>query len=81
MSAQRDCRQKCVLMFMSRCHQHYRGSNPMSVVVMGIYCCLQVYDITDRDTLERVRHWVKELRTMARQTSSASHSDALLIKV
>ena len=26
----------------------------------------QVYDITDRDTLERVRHWVKELRTVVR---------------
>ncbi|KAK9901980.1 hypothetical protein WJX75_000168 [Coccomyxa subellipsoidea] len=25
---------------------------------------LLVYDITDRDTLERVRHWVKELRTV-----------------
>jgi GTPase SAR1 family protein len=25
---------------------------------------LLVYDITDRDTLERARHWVKELRTM-----------------
>ncbi|CAL8466038.1 g5574 [Coccomyxa elongata] len=25
---------------------------------------LLVYDISDRDTLERVRHWVKELRTM-----------------
>lgn len=28
--------------------------------------CGQVYDITDRDTLERVRHWVKELRTVVR---------------
>lgn len=25
---------------------------------------LLVYDITDRDSLNRVRHWVRELRTM-----------------
>lgn len=26
----------------------------------------QVYDITDRESLERVRHWVKELKAMVR---------------
>lgn len=33
--------------------------------------CLQVYDITDKQTLQQVQNWVKELQTMVRLLRSS----------